>query len=205
MQKLDYLGECNHLKVPIQDFQAAFCARCLQKECGRSQAGKSRFEQRTERWFETLFQKPARMDSSDPRFSQIQAKRFLDVVQDAPYEIGRGPAASAWLDPRDLAEAQRPVAAPLVEEEKAPDTDPSPPPPPDPKEEMPVKAAPPEPISPPAPRPRNTNFQGGQMLSGKEPPTKQPTPVYDPWAPTTKPSQPDDVKIVKPGAKIKLG
>lgn len=230
MEKRDFLAECladTKIKVTPAELEMALCRRCLQKECTRSQAGTSRFEQRTNTWFERLFEKPMRMSEDDPRFSKIRSQRFLDVLQETPYEIGRGsPPASSWLDPRDLdgtpPTAQAPVQiqppptslvsepasapseiAPLDAAPKAPDTDPSMPL----LEEPPSKAATPEPLPLSPSQLRNTPFRQGAMIAGREPPktdTKQPAPVYDPWAPT-KPRQTDGVQIVKPGAKIKLG
>lgn len=207
MEKRDLLRECNDQQVPLEDFARQFCDRCLQAECSRSQHGKSRFEQRITGWQDKLFAKPPRMDLRDPRYDLIQGKKFLEIPAGPIPEIGRG----AWTDPRDLGEStdvppEAPMPSPtppklpnlppaesLVEED-GPPTDPAP---------APISEAK-TPTTPPATMPRNTSFRQGQMLAGAKAPASKPNPVYDPWA-APNPSQNDGSRVVKPGARIKLG
>jgi len=106
MPKSDYLHVCNNHGVPIPDFEQMFCNRCLNPECSRSLAGKTKFEARTSTWYEALFESPQRMDRQDPRYPQISAQKFLDVPG-APLQV-----SSDWIDPRDLEPPEPPVVSP---------------------------------------------------------------------------------------------
>lgn len=102
--KRDLLPECLDGTLPLEAFQRDWCSRCLNQECTRSIAGKSRFEARVSTWEERLFQNPPRMAPEDPRFSRITAQRFLTI------DTGRTPEiSSSWVDPRDLEEPPAPV------------------------------------------------------------------------------------------------
>jgi hypothetical protein len=191
--KLDYLKECNTLGTSLEDFSMAFCNRCHQKECLRSQAGKSRFEQRVSTWEDRFFKNPPRMDPSDPRFEEFQARRFLEFNPDNFGPIPEIGHRSAWVDPKDV------VQEPVVTEPEPKAVDQAPPPLPAPTVEP----------APPAPAPAqaalvNTPFKQGTMLGGRQAPKTTPAPVYDPWAGPA-PSQSSGDKIVKPGAKVRLG
>lgn len=76
----DNLSECNNLKVPVEDFKLFWCNRCLQPECTRSLYGKTKFEQRVTTWLDRLFLNVPRMDTGDPRFSDISRKEFHPVL-----------------------------------------------------------------------------------------------------------------------------
>lgn len=188
--KQDYLGECNNLKVPLEEFAAQFCFRCLQPECTRSQAGKSRLEARIDNWQDKLFKNPPRMQANDPRYSNIQGKRFLDIVPSSSYEIRGG---SPWVDPRDIGVVAAPTPPP-VQVLAQPEPEATTPLPPS------VETV--EKSESPAPLLRNTPFKQGQMLKGAPSPVS--IPVHDPWA-APKVSQTEGVRVVKSGAKIKLG
>lgn len=98
MKKRDFLSECNDQGVALQDFDLAFCQRCHQPECSRSQFGKSLFEQRVSTWEERLFTNPSKLSDTDPRLIQIRAKSFVDVPVSKSITVAGG-----WLDPNDLA------------------------------------------------------------------------------------------------------
>ncbi len=186
--RADYLGECNSANVPERDFTLTFCNRCLQQECTRSLVGKSRLEQRVQDWEEKLFVNPSRLEPSDLRFAGICAKRFLHVQ---PSIELRG----SWIDPKDLGENQSstmkaavipsPSPVPLPPDADRPASEPPGPPDTDPDPAPPVHEM------------GNTAFRHGQMLATAP---KAPTafPVYNP-------PQQHAAKVVKPGARIRMG
>ncbi len=186
--KSDLLAECNNLKVPFQDFFEAFCSRCLQKDCSRSQSGKSRFEARVSTWEQRLFTAVSRMDPSDERFSRINAQSFVSIDACSPGK------QSSWLDPRAIEPTKEfsiPTPRPLAEPTppsivKTTRLDPS-----KPLESLVTSAS----------GLVNTPNRPGQMVGGNIP--KPVVPVSDPWQPI-QPIKPGEV-VVKPGAKIKLG
>lgn len=203
-ERRDYLAECNSEGVAIPDFEAAFCARCLQPECQRSRFGQSRFEKRTSNWKTRLFEAVPRMDDSDPRIIQLRTKRFIEVPTGRIPEVGSG-----WRDPRDLVDEPLPIATPPVssvppravaeEPEEAPVSEPPP------AMAPPIPA--PSPISPPAvseaplaTRPLNTPRQQGQMLGGRAPVAPK---TQDAWAVT--PTETKGLPVVRPGTRIKMG
>lgn len=190
-QTQDFLVECNEFGVPVEDFTAAHCSRCLQKECHRSQHGRSRFEARVGSWQERLFTNVPRMAASDSRLVTLQAKRFVEVP-------GRIPEVGSWLDPRDLDQpAVSPQAMPIQPVAEAPP--PPAPPPPAPPPPAPLVEAPQDPArTRTAPRLMNTPVSNGRMIGGRVPPAPS-----DPWA--AKPQETAGLKVVKPGARIKLG
>lgn len=210
-RRLDFLGsECDLGGIPIPEFEAMYCGRCAQPECSRSQHGKSRFDQRVQNWQERLFTKVPRMDPKDPRFELVSAKNFKMIDVGPSVVIG---GSSAWLD------AHTPSTPAPAEDEPAPDTDPmSPPEPAQPSPTDPIppplhEASAPLPASPlaagppAAPAPRHVllmntpNQPGGRMLPGAPNVTTTPPARRDAWAAPTG----SDEKIVKPGARIKLG
>lgn len=183
-EKVDHLKLCNSHKIPFEDFHRQFCSGCYQPECTRSLHGLSKFEDRVLNWEKRLFVNIPRMDSGDPRFKDLSAKKFLEVVQ--------GPAGrpSEWLDPKDV-ETKRTISIPEP-----------------PKLEEPPKPAAPPPQTP-APVfvpeihqvPRNTPNRPRQMIGGADP--KPSPPVLDPWQPKQE-LQPGE-KLIQPGARIKFG
>lgn len=79
-ERRDNLSECNQLKVPLEDFKTFWCNRCLQPGCTRSLYGTTKFEQRVTTWLDRLFLKVPRMETGDPRFSDISSKEFRPVL-----------------------------------------------------------------------------------------------------------------------------
>lgn len=190
MAKSDLLAECNNLKAPLQDFAEAFCSRCLQGDCTRSQSGKSRFEQRVSTWEERLFTNVVRMNQKDERFSRISAQNFVSLRTSSSGD------ASSWVDPRSL-ESSKAFSIPSQELLQPAIEAPVPESAPNPRSlESPVES--------PALGLVNTPNRSGQMIGGD---TQKPSSlVSDPWQSIkpTQPLRPGEV-IVKPGAKIKLG
>lgn len=193
-ERRDFLAVCNDQGVPLVDFQATFCVRCVQPECSRSRAA-GLFETRVATWQERLFDNPPRMPKDDPLYALLSAKRFIEV------DVGRVPnvrGPSEWLDPRALEEST-PVEAPR----------PARPPRPGPAE-----VSVPAPEGGPAPRvegtplghraPLNTPFVQGTMLAGTP---AQPA-AADAWAAGTSAvlatETPPSAPIVKAGARIKF-
>jgi hypothetical protein len=218
-ERRDYLAVCNDHGVPLTEFQATFCVRCVQPECSRSRAG-GLFETRVATWEERLFENPARMSKDDPLYSLISAKRFIEI------NTGRIPEVdgkSEWMDPRAFQdESEAPVKPRTVRGPRAPTPPSNEPTAESVAESMAesVGASPeaqvartPEARSPvPAPSgsppvsraPLNTPFSQGLVLdSGSAAPPK---PV-DRWiAPPVPSSTPLEVgpPIVKVGARIKF-
>lgn len=193
MKQQNFLAVCNDKGVPLQDFREAFCGRCLQPECELSLAGRSKFEARVATWEERLFTSPARMPKTDPLYSQIVAKKFIEIPTGPVPEI-RGP--SEWIDPRE-------VPPPSTQEL------PRPAPPPPVKKSEPVEVSAPSEKPLPARRasqPLQTPFQQGTSLPGA-PEIRPSPPSSDPWSVPT-PNATDStagIKIVGPGAKIRFG
>jgi hypothetical protein len=203
-EKRDWLGECNDQHVPLDDFQRAFCDRCLQVECARSQHGKSQFEARVATWEERLFNEVPRMDPSDPRYQVLSAKRFITI------DTGPVPEVRGWVDPLNLKEPPEvPPTTPEPRTYEVPETtriraqaivdlD----------EAGPVRAPVEEGPVPESPRvvPQaselNTPAVRGQMV-GKKVGGPAVAPVSDPWEPRK--STTDGLKVVPKGAKIRLG
>lgn len=175
-ERQDYLGtECELGGLTIPDFQEAFCVRCTQPSCTRSQTGKSNFDQRVQNWYPRLFDAP-KLDMQDPRYSVITAKRFLTLDVGNPAT----PGTSIWFDPRDGGEAPKSAVSPV------------------PSTPTMVAPSPPATSAPTPPSSGlNTPFQGGVMI-GQAP---TPKPTVDPWAVPEKPREP----VVTPGSKVKLG
>ena len=177
--KRDQYKECSDQNIPVEDFRLQFCSRCVQPECTRSQHGKSKFDQRVTTWESRLFVDVPRMALTDPRFQSFQAKKFSEI------DTGRVPEVQGWVDPRDL-EPETPMEA--VEPVSEPQ---------EPEPDKVEKAAP----SSQEPAMGQTPNRRGQMLGGKKTPAKKPSEKSDPWAPKKTP----EGKVVKPGAKIRLG
>jgi hypothetical protein len=188
----DWLSVCNDQKVPLDDFKAMFCDRCMQPECTRSKVGQSSFEQRVARWYDDYYANVPRLDPSDPRYGKIAAQGFIAIDAGPTPEI-----RSSWLDPRDLTEkGPSSVSTPPVTASA----------PPVPVEVEPRIIAPSALIRPVMTAPVNTPNRGPRMLGGAPPPKAAPAP--DPWgAPNPSPAQPADSKdtVVTAGATVKLG
>jgi hypothetical protein len=203
----DYLPECNDLRVPLADFQAQFCERCVQPECSRSQYGKSRFDQRVSTWTERLFEKVPRMDPHDPRYLPIHNAPFKMI------DGARAPSVrSNWVDPREIADPKPApkVALPAVSSPKVvpPVTFEAPA-----SSEVPAEAPQAPAEAPPSvtrgPRPAPSPLALGntppppKMLPGAEKAAEKP----DAWASPTQtpsPALPGE-RVIKRGARVKLG
>lgn len=187
-ERRDYLSVCNDHGVPLDDFQAQFCVRCVQPECTRSRAG-GLFESRVGTWEDRLFHNPPRMPKDDPLYAVLSAKRFLDI------DMGRIPEVhgrSDWVDPRALETPAEPVEKPRPARQPRPR--------PAPEVGATADAAPPV---PPQPRgPLNTPFVQGAFLDSA--PSSEPKPA-DRWSapPPAAPAEPG-VLVVKAGARIKF-
>ena len=177
----DQYGECNDRGMPLADFQAGWCSRCMNPECTRSLHGKTKFDLRTETWFERLFEQPATMPTTDPRFEVIAGQRFISVDTSRVPEVG-----SSWVDPHALV---KPASIPEPE---------------------PVLVAPSAPVVTPVALPlvggpdvlRNAPDQSGKVLPGA-PAGVPPVPVRsttDPWDP----SAPTE-KMVPLGGTVRFG
>jgi hypothetical protein len=189
-ERRDYLSVCNDQGVPLADFQATFCVRCVQPECSRSRAG-GLFETRVATWEERLFKDPPRMSKDDALYAILAAKRFVEV------DTGRTPevhGSAEWLDPRTLVERPEPESRPRIvraprastPSERAEESNP------------PLRAQQPTEWR----APLNTPFAQGTMLAGAPPVPPKP----DRWAVATPPpaEESSPPTVVKAGAKIKF-
>lgn len=183
----DFLSVCNDQGVPLDDFKRAFCDRCMQPECTRSQVGGSKFEQRIQDWNRKLFLEPPLLDAHDPRHASITSKRFL-MIDTGPIPEIRTSSGGSWVDPRDLSDANpgatpRSISAPLA----------PPPAPPQQDQAAPTQAT----VARVATT--NTPLRAPQMLPG--------APVASPkadWVGSETSSASGD-KVMQPGSKIRLG
>lgn len=186
MDRKDYLGECNEFRLPLAEFQETFCQRCSQPECTRSLYGTSLFDRRVSTWHERLFSAVPRMDSSDPRFSEIATKKFILVDPSPPYEV------ASWVEPSQEG-VKVEVTGPGTSKE--------------PSEEVQEDQVPQ--VHPTQEPPRvlglgglNTPNHGGKFIGGGPPAAPPPPPPpRDPWAAPTAPKG----EVVKKGAIIRLG
>jgi hypothetical protein len=204
MTKLDFLGECNDQKLPLEDFRLTFCVRCFQKDCTRSQFGLSRFEARISSWEDRLFKSP-QLPRQDPRYAAIVAKKFLALP------VGSTPSIrQEWIDPQtlDTPDPQvQSIPSPSPVEVQAPVEPPKPvrvsPPIPEVTQPEP-KVTQPEPKQK-QPKPNlfiNTPYTGARTLENRpHPALEQPR---DAWAAVPE-AQKSAEGIVKPGARIKIG
>jgi hypothetical protein len=203
MDRRDLYSECNVVGAPLEAFTEECCKHCINPECTRSGFGKTKFDQRVGSWYERMFQNVPRMDPNDPRFEKITAQKFMIINPTLTLQ-------SAWVDPRELdqpAPPRAPEPAPIVVQAQ-----PAPAP-------EPVVVAAPEPAAPqlaPAPPPApiepgrlpqhlaftNAPLQQGQMLPGA--PAQKPASSWDAPVPTPT-TDTEGVKVVKSGARVKLG
>lgn len=103
----DFLGECNNLGVPEEDFGRIWCIRCTQQECTRSHQGKSKFEARVTTWEQRLFTDVPRMPETDPRYKPLATQPFEEGESwrgTAPVQVQ---VPASWNEP-----AKAPEAAP---------------------------------------------------------------------------------------------
>jgi len=204
VDKRDWLGECNDQHIPLEDFQRTFCERCLQVECTRSQHGKSRFDARVADWESRLFIEVPRMDPSDPRYGEVNAKRFVSLDTTAVPEV------RSWVDPRELKEPPPPPeeqtyklsettlarAQAIVDIDERGTVE-------APVHTVPDLPASPEPPARPVPQAAlmNTPHQSKQMVG--KPGVSVAAPAADAWE--LKKATTDGLQVVPRGAKIRLG
>lgn len=163
--------------MALDVFQETWCARCLNQDCTRSIAGKSRFEARINSWEERLFLNPLRMAPDDPRFPKIAAQRFMMI------NPGRTPEVSGWTDPLDPVQPE----PQMVAEQPIPET------------HLPLLGTPRQ-LEPPARAQtalQNAPDQSGTVLLA--PPSSI---RLDPWA-APEPLAPGEV-LISSGSTVKL-
>jgi len=194
MTRLDYLGECNDQGVPLEDFRLAFCVRCFQKDCTRSQFGTSKFEARVNSWEERLFS-PPQLPKNDPRYSTITAKRFLTLP------AGPIPNVREWIDPQTLdTSPSANQASPAPTSQMAQSAETSAPDPAPISEEVEKTQE--------APRSRqnlfvNTPYTGPRTLVNQPTRSADTEKSRDAWS-VPEPLKPGE-KVIKPGARVKIG
>jgi hypothetical protein len=178
-ERRDFLPVCNDQGVQLADFQATFCARCVQPECSRSHAG-GRFESRVSTWQDRLFINPPRMPKHDPLYASLAAKRFLDI------DVGRTPELSnVWVDPHALTEPE--VEAPKPRPAKSSSASRA------------VADGGTMPGAAVSRAPLNSTFRQGTMIGGED---TKPQKASDPWAAPLE--TPPTAPIVRSGAKLKF-
>jgi len=190
MERTDQYGECNMDNIPVDEFTAECCMRCVSPRCTRSFFGKSKFEIRTGSWYERLFSEVPKMDPDDPNYEKIAAQKFMPAEE--PVAVN-----SDWTEPKDL---PAPVPEPKIETKIESKSEPLP-------EETPPKILDPPPPPPPQEKGQlsrdlaysNTPTKQGQMISGAKS-----KPQKDAW---DAPAAPIDTnaRVIKPGEKIKIG
>lgn len=185
----DMLPECNDAGLDLVSFQSDWCSRCLNLECTRSLAGKTKFEARVSTWEERLFKNPPRMSPDDPRFEKIAAQKFITI------DVGRTPSvSSAWVDPTDLVEPPAAAPAPIATLPQVATS-----------VEAPAPTVQKDTGSPAsAPLPVRLALGNAPDQSGKTLPSPPSTSISkrDPWA-APSPSDTNET-IVTPGASVKL-
>jgi hypothetical protein len=179
----DFLRECMsdpalvQGQVPIDEFNKAYCVRCVQKECARAGLNGSLLARRAATWHTNLFEKPPRAAEDDPRYQSIRAKKFLQTSSEV-VEL-RNNGVNYEVQTREMPEALRknppeppafdpPPPAPVWAAEPVP-------PAPEPVQAIPepvldapsvppaVSAPPVRPVDAP---PQNTPFEQGTVLPG---------------------------------------
>ena len=190
-RQLDLYAECNGGQAPEDVFTEACCSRCVNPDCSRSLYGKGGFDDRVHNWYERLFSQVPKLPTDDPRYGKISGQRFLLIDPE-----GSQGASSDWVDPRDL-------EAKSVQISRAIPATPPPAPPPV-SESAPT---PPVAAAVPASSVLNTPPKQGQMLPNSSPSPQPPSAGGDGWATPPPASQHavPDAKVVKSGARIKLG
>lgn len=192
----DHLSDCNQHNVPVQDFEQAFCIRCSQPECSRSQYGGSKFDRRVNTWEDRLFKDVPKLSKDDPRYLPIVGADFKTID---PARRTVAFSSPSWFDPRDI---------PSTKEEAPP---PPPPSPPLVAEEAPVAKVREETPSPSEPAqaknlPRSLLLLNTPMDTKVLPGGPTSLPTGDKWSgpvPNSEPLSP--APIVKKGATIKFG
>lgn len=191
----DYLAECNDQGVSVQDFQAAFCTRCSQPECTRSQYGKSKFDQRTMTWEDRLFLSVPQMSKDDPRYLPIVGQDFR-TIDTGRTTVAFPNAPPQWNDPRDL--PKNPPPPPVTEASPEPIM-------PETSGGAKAPGAPPHPVGV-RNLPRHLLLMNTPSQPAMLPGAPELQAPADSWAgPVPKEEPPPPAPVVKKGARIKFG
>ena len=223
----DLYVQCNANRIPEKDFTAVYCKHCRQPKCDRAEWRTSSFDERIATQEERLLN-PLQADPSLPKYAhitQMDFKSMLDTairleladrrgdwevpdLNETPSGIllppGGTSSSKAQPDPVEQAvsnlsqlgpvevkpENLEPILALPEQEPEEPQEEPSLAAPPLPKGSRP-------PVVPP--KRKNTVLPAGGLMVGGGPPTKAPVEEKDPWTPSS------SVRVVKPGARIRLG
>lgn len=212
-KRTDLYGECNLKGAPVDTFTTECCAFCVNPECTRSSFGKSKFDNRVATWYERLFLNPPSMDPSDPRFKTIASQKFLvlnpalmvndwiDPREDPPSSlIETNLVSKADVFPESIPSIRKlniePKAAIVPTEPKAATV---------PKDAIEPIISLPDPTPQPKEKPKvldnlplNTSVQKEQMLPQGKKDRK------DSWDAPIPTNDTSNIKVVKPGAKIKI-
>lgn len=161
--KNDFLKECmSDVGVgPIDEFNRAYCVRCVNQQCARSASNNHAFVKRTNSWKERLFTEVARASDDDPQYAQIRANSFISRFQNGG-SVNTPVEAEAPQEIAVVAFDEVPQAIEKPISEAAPKPLPKPP--------VPVAA----PVNLPPTVVRNTPFEQGVMLPGAGQPVIQP-------------------------------
>lgn len=173
----DFLRECMsdpalvQGQVPIDEFNKAYCVRCVQKECARAGLNGSLLARRAATWRTNLFESPPRAAENDPKYQAIRAKKFLQTSNEV-VEL-RNNGVNYEVQTREMPEALRKNTPepPALDPQPAPPRFVAPPePPPEPPAALERVEPPPDPPAAPSPRldapPQNTPFDQGTVLPG---------------------------------------
>jgi hypothetical protein len=93
--KTDLYGECNLDSIPVDVFTAECCMRCANPDCTRSTAGQSKFDLRVNTWYERLFSNVPKMSPDNPKFESFSSQKFFPINPSLSIN-------SKWIDPNVL-------------------------------------------------------------------------------------------------------
>jgi len=226
----DFLEGCNDQHVPVTDFMDIFCKRCRNRDCIHAGWAEDRFSVRIAGQEERFFN-PERADPRLPKYAQILASEFQDMLHHAmaleisekrgDWEIPEIPILDGNTNVGTLDQTQGVDAAVKVLATARGHTSPKlpepSPPPAAPTEQAkptpPVQAKPTPPAAPQTPqkmvsvvmtlpRGNTSNPAGGVMVDGSPAPAPAPKQVEaDLWA---IPAAKNEVKIPV-GGKVVMG
>jgi hypothetical protein len=197
------ISECNSgdLKTDTKTFEQTWCHRCSMPDCTLARfAREDLMAQRNKTWRQRYFGDHGPVDLSIPKFAQIHALDFPNLLEKA-IKLEISERRGDWSVPS--------TDTPLVMPVKPATT-----PPPAPEEEDEEEPVPHEPAPPTAPpfastpvmaTPRRGNVPDQEIMIGgpvgAPPPTTSNTPAADPWAPPPRPSR----VVIAPGTRIQIG
>lgn len=178
--KSDFLNECLtdltakvKRSIPIDSFNAEYCAYCQNKECSRSGAKTQIFVTRVMNWESSLFINVPRAHENDPKYESIRGKWFRppvinvqnsppEVIQEKPKETAFQPPVPHQTPevPREESEAEETIKE-TQEEATELNGDTA-------SEEL-THGVPPEPATSPIANPRfNTNWDQDEYIEEKK-------------------------------------